>query len=246
MPIPIGGLGQHYGVDADEYFATHDLEAKDAACSALLRQSSELLGGTGRLLDIGAGRGEMLRVAVRDGWSAVGIEPSPTFAEYAARYAGAEIRRETVEHCDFPADSFDVVMLSAVLEHLYDPNATVREIARILRSAGLLYIDVPNEEALYFKVGNLYQRLRGRDWVVNLSPTFSPYHTFGFSKRSLTALLNKHGLDPAAWNITSPRLPFAEVGGLFGKIEPAFTRGVMRLGQWMGRGTEVEVWARKR
>jgi hypothetical protein len=79
------------------------------------------------------------------------------------------------------------------------PTRPIGEISRILRPGGAVFIDVPNEDSLYFKVGNLYNRLRGRDWVVNADPTFSPYHVFGFSPRSLKALLSKHGLKPQLW-----------------------------------------------
>jgi hypothetical protein len=61
------------------------------------------------------------------------------------------------------------------------PTRLIGEISRILRPGGAVFIDVPNEDGLYFKVGNLYNRLRGRDLVVNADPTFSPYHVFGFS-----------------------------------------------------------------
>jgi cyclopropane fatty-acyl-phospholipid synthase-like methyltransferase len=54
----------------------------------LLDQAADLVGAKGRLLDIGSGRGELLKSARDSGWECVGIEPSSTFAEYATRISG--------------------------------------------------------------------------------------------------------------------------------------------------------------
>jgi len=244
MPHPVGGLAQHYAVDADEYFQQHDTAQKEQAALALLREA-EGLTGKGRLLDIGSGRGELLRAAAGNGWRAVGVETSPTFAEHAARHSGAEVRRESLERCGFGGGSFDVVILAAVLEHLYDPDETMKEVARVLRPGGALFVDVPNEEGLYFRVGNLYQKLKGRDWVVNLAPTFEPYHVFGFGPRSLRALLAKHGLKPERWRVYGGESSVPTRAGLTGTLERQAAKAVTYLSGFGSLGTYIETWAVK-
>lgn len=245
MPVPAGGIEQHYGVLPDDYFQNHDIDMKGVSAAGILKRAEELTNGRGRLLDIGTGRGELLRVAVQAGWAATGIEPSSSFAEYAARYSGAKIVREPVERCGFDEGSFDVVILGAVLEHLYNPDETVREIARILRDGGVLFVDVPNEEGLYFRVGNLYQKLRRRDWVVNTAPTFSPFHLFGFGPRSLRALLSKHGLRPTDWRVYGGRAMVPAHGGVVGAVEQLAARAVTALSNMGSLGTYIETWAIK-
>lgn len=245
MPHPVGGVEQHYALDADAYFQHHDTGQKNETARQMLAQAEALVGGKGRLLDIGAGRGELVRVARETGWSPVGIEPSASFADYAERSTGAEIRREPVERCGFGEGSFDVVILSAVLEHLYTPDETVGEAARVLRRGGALFIDVPNETGLYFRVGNLYQRLRGRDWSVNLSPTFEPFHVFGFNTRSLRALLAKHGLRVAVWRCYGGRAMLPRRGGLVGALEGLAANAVTALSDRGDLGLQIETWAVK-
>jgi 2-polyprenyl-3-methyl-5-hydroxy-6-metoxy-1,4-benzoquinol methylase len=245
MPRPTGGLEQHYGVDADEYFQHFEIEAKTRGGHGLLRRAQEITGGKGKLLDIGAGRGELLLAAREQGWDAIGIEPSRQFATYAAKHSGASIRSEPLEQCNFETDSFDVVILSAVLEHLYEPDATVREIARILRKGGALFVDVPNEGGLYFVLGNLYERLRGRDWVVNLAPTFSPFHVFGFNPKSLRAMLRKHGLKPVYWRVYGGRAMVPTGGSLLGKLEHLAAHSVTAVSNFGSLGTYIETWAIK-
>lgn len=245
MPIPVGGLDQHYGIGPEDYFQHHELERKSSYASERLRQAEAIVGGKGALLDIGAGRGELLRAAVIQGWRSVGIEPSTTFAEYATRYSGAEVRREPVEQCGFPSASFDVVILGGVLEHLYNPDEVIGETARILRTGGTLFLDVPNESGLYFRVGNLYQTLKRRDWVVNLAPTFSPFHVFGFNPKSLRALLKKHGFRPERWRVYGGESRVPDRGGLASFVERQAAKAVTALSNLGSLGTYIETWAVK-
>ena len=243
MPVPIHGLDQHYAVAPDIYFEHHEKQTKTDNAAGLLRQAETLIGGKGTLLDIGAGRGELLHAGVEGGWKVVGIEPSTTFAEHV-RKSGIEVRQEPVEQCRFPSSYFDVVVLAAVLEHLYNPDETIHEISRILRPGGALYLDVPNEEGLYFRLGNFYQRLRGRDWVVNLAPTFSPFHLFGFGPKSLRALLLKHGLTPKLWHVYAGT-SLVPAHGVFGFLEQQAAKAVTAVSKIGELGTYIETWAIK-
>jgi SAM-dependent methyltransferase len=245
MPMPLGGVEQHYALDPTSYFRQHDAELKLAGASRSLEYAAQIAGGRGRLLDIGAGRGEMLAAARALGWEAVGVEPSPSFAEYAERLSGAEVRREPVERCGFEPESFDAVILGSVLEHLYNPDETMGEIARLLRRGGALYVDVPNEAGLYFRLGNLYQRLRGRDWVVNIAPTFEPFHVFGFCPRALRALLAKHGLRVYEWSVYAGHSALPDRGGLAGAVEQLGARAVTALSRVGQLGTYISAWALK-
>jgi 2-polyprenyl-3-methyl-5-hydroxy-6-metoxy-1,4-benzoquinol methylase len=243
MPVPIHGLEQHYGVDSAEYFQHHDCDTKTAYAHFFLKEAVALCGKKGRLLDIGAGRGEFLRAAVDDGWEAVGIEPSPQFAKYASQHSGVAVIPKPIEQCHFEAGTFDVILLSGVLEHLYHPDDTIREIARVLRKGGALFLDVPNEAGLYFRSGNFYEHLRGRNWVVNLAPTFPPYHVFGFTPRSLRSLLAKHGLTPAKWRVYGGHAMVPASGGLMGSLEQGAARAVTALSKFGSLGTYIETWA---
>jgi SAM-dependent methyltransferase len=245
MPMPLGGVEQHYSLDADCYFEHHDRDEKYSTRPSLLKRAAELTGGTGRLLDIGAGRGELLRAATEAGWQCVGIEPSRTFSEYAASFSGSEVRCKPIEECDFESSSFDAVILAAVLEHLYNPDETIKEISRILRPGGALFLDVPNEQGLYFQVGNIYQKCLGRDWVVNLSPTFPPFHVFGFGPKSLKALLAKHGLRQTDWHVYGGHSVLASRGRVIGMIEVMASHAISAISNIGSLGTYIETWAIK-
>ena len=246
MPVPVNGLEQHYDASAEHFFDNHDMEKKVGFASKILKTIENLLGSTGKLLDIGAGRGEIVKRAKLDGWQPIGLEPTESFAKIAEEFSGVEIRRQKVEECNFADGEFDAVILSAVLEHLYNPDEVVAEISRILRPGGVFYFDVPNERGLFFQAGSLYQKLRLRNWCVNLSPTFSPFHLFGFSPKAARALLNKHGLEPKVWNVYGGTSYVPPRGGAIGKVESQIAKAVTAISDLGEMGTYMEVWAVKK
>lgn len=246
MPVPVGGLGQHYGMEADEYFEAHDKSEKLNSAADLVRQAEDLLGRKGKLLDVGTGRGEVVAAARAAGWAVEGVEPSATFADHTEKLTGAKIWRKPIEETEIADCEFDAVILEAVLEHLYNPDSVIDKISRVLKPGGLLYVDVPNEAGLFFRVGNLYQKVRGRDWCVNLSPTFSPFHIFGFSPRSLRRLLAKHGLEPKVWKVYAGTSMVPAEGGVRARIESAAGRVVTAVSNLGEMGTYIETWAGKK
>lgn len=137
----------------------------------------------GRLLDIGCGNGEFLARARALGWDVAGIEPDPAAAQIARERLGLNILAPTLPAAQLPAESFDAVTLSHVIEHLLDPLATLRECGRILKPGGRLIVATPNIQSL----GHGYWK---RSWV-GLDP---PRHIILFSPRALRRLVEQAGL----------------------------------------------------
>ncbi len=130
--------------------------------------------------DIGCGNGGALRKFKAAGYRTVGIDPDGAARE-AAKDAG-EIYAGTAE--DIPQlGSFDVVLMSHVLEHCIDPSEAVAKAKSILAEKGTLVIEVPNNAALGFR------------WFGPLWPwTDIPRHLSFFTDRSLSILLERNGL----------------------------------------------------
>lgn len=242
MPVPASGIEQHYGETSEAYFDRHEIEAKYQSGLKIVEEAESLLRGSGAILDIGAGQGAILRAARERGWRAVGIEPCAAFASFAADYSGAQIESRLLLECRFPSSSFNAVILAGCLEHLYNPDEVLAEISRILKPGGLLYTDVPNECGLYFRAGNLYERLRGRKACINLSPTFPPFHTFGFGPRSLKAILKKHQLSPVVWRMYEAATTIPPGAS---KVETVATTLITKISKPLGMASYIECWARR-
>lgn len=109
-------------------------------------QTRYVPGGPGKLLDVGAARGDFLALMQERGWEVAGIEPF----DDAGNPHGLPIHRVRFpEGCDLPSESFDVVTAWAVFEHLHDPAEAFRECARLLRPGGRLVLQVPNLRSIY-------------------------------------------------------------------------------------------------
>lgn len=229
-----------------EYFAGKEQAAKIESGRKLAGKAQALLGRTGNLLELGCGRGELLLAAAEAGWFVQGVEMTAQFASEAAS-RGIPIESSSIEtsvQLD-RQNQFDVVYLAAVLEHLYDPVACLQRIHRALTPGGLVFIDVPNECSLRTRIGNLYMRLRGRDWAVNLSPTFPPFHVVGFCPKSLRRALAMAGFEIAELEVVRWPDALPSRDGGWGALEGAGSRVVNALADAAGDGDGIVCWARK-
>lgn len=235
-----------YG-DPQKYFASHDVDSKVVSQRQII---TGLVADSGldepSFLDVGSGRGEALHAAQAVGLTdVVGLELSSAMRDETERRYGVDIRLETIEqHAAVSARTYDIIMLSAVLEHVYDPDAMIASVAALSHRGTVVYIDVPQEPNLLTMVGNLPGRLRGTRTVYNLAPTFPPYHVFGFNPRSMTMLLEKHGFRPFRW-LKRSQLTIPSRGGIKDRATAFGAMQVHRLGNLTGLSTNMDVWARK-
>ena len=242
MPILRDTNSRYHSVD--EYFAQHDPGHKLERGRNLLRQLERAIGRKGRLLDVGCGRGELLQAARLEGWGALGVETSQEFARFAQATYGVDVVNGSLESAALPAASFDAITLGAVVEHLYEPAPMLREIARLLKAGGVVWVDAPNEVSLYNVVGNWYFRLQGKGWVCQMSPTFAPYHVQGFTPASLQRLLRTTGFEVLSCELYTGRtlLPHRT---LRQRLEYGGVVVVNALARWLRRGSYMELIARK-
>jgi SAM-dependent methyltransferase len=130
----------------------------------------------GRMLDVGCGDGAVVKLAQDCGWQAEGVDFDPD-AVANARSQGLAVRLGKLTEQKFPNDLFDLVLMNHVIEHVYDPLGTLREIRRVLRPGGLLVVTTPN-------LGSQGFRHFGRNWV-HLDP---PRHLYLFDPHALRSL----------------------------------------------------------
>ena len=202
-PFPYALDPQSLYSDPAQYFAAHNEDLKVENARRLVLEIARRLGRRQfTMIDVGSGRGELLQAAKLEGVAAVGLDFSSAMIEHTRRRYGIDVLHKSIEaFAGETAATFDIVVLGAVLEHVYDPDSMIRAAAQLVEPRGLLYLDVPNEPHLLSLLGNLWNRLWRRDSVLNLSPTWSPYHVFGFNPKALSTLLAKHGFSVTAVQI---------------------------------------------
>jgi 2-polyprenyl-3-methyl-5-hydroxy-6-metoxy-1,4-benzoquinol methylase len=127
--------------------------------------------GDARLLDVGCSIGLFLDVARARGFDGVGIEFGERALQHARGELGLEVLDVPLADAGFADASFDVVTVLSVLEHTNDPRAMLRDVARVLKPGGALYVIVPNLESLACRV--LHERAAtfdGRNHLVYFAP----------------------------------------------------------------------------
>jgi SAM-dependent methyltransferase len=227
----------------EDYFQHHAPQGKIVLGEHLAAFAESVLGRPGSMLELGCGRGELLRGAANRGWSVRGIEMTDAFAQVAREKYKIQVERASVESAQGLDGSYDVVLLAAILEHLYEPAETLKRVRGALRRGGLVFIDVPNECSLMSRVGNVYMRLRATDWAINLSPTFPPFHVVGFCPISLRRLLDRTGFQPIRFEVHRWSIPLPRLNSCFATLEHAGLNAVLSLGKLIGMGAGMTCWA---
>jgi SAM-dependent methyltransferase len=154
------------------------------ATAASLRAVAEILApyrATNRLLDIGCGTGVLLRAMQRHGWSVEGTELSVA-AGRRLRTEGFVIHDGPLMDLRLAPATYDVVVMTEVIEHLRDPANAAATARLLLRPGGCLYLTTPNADSLA-------RRLLGNRWRAVCFPD----HLFYFSRRAIATLLREAG-----------------------------------------------------
>ena len=104
------------------------------------------------IIDIGCGPGWLLST-LDDSWNKFGVEISSFAADIAKQHG--DIACVSVENFVAPLESFDVVILHHVIEHLADPLRVIEKIHQMLKPGGLLIISafcMIKHTSLYFQM----------------------------------------------------------------------------------------------
>jgi hypothetical protein len=95
------------------------------------------------------------------------------------------------------------------------------------------------------RIGNLYMRAQGRDWVVTLAPTFPPYHVQGFNPRSLKKLLARVNFQVEKFTMGGAIWPPQGTMTLRKQTEYQAAKLIDWVGRHAGAGIYMDIIARK-
>jgi SAM-dependent methyltransferase len=248
-PMPTAAyLSSAYPENYYAYTLTIPKTFKERAVKTIKRVASALLFYSGSatgdptfktpetMLDIGCGAGAFLAKMREKGWKVYGVEFDPRAAE-RGRQEGLDIFAGTIEAAGYPDATFDYVRSNHSFEHINNPREVLREIRRVIKLNGLLFIGVPN-------VSGLMARWFGTYWWY----LGAPVHTFGYSPATLRRLLAEEGFIVEQVNYNS------SFWGIFGSLQIYANRkdgknsedgwivhnpALMLLGHWFARITDL-------
>jgi ubiquinone/menaquinone biosynthesis C-methylase UbiE len=112
-----------------------------------------------RVLEIGAGTGEHLSFVRHSFNEYILTDLDPQTLDVAKKkLAGIHdgkiaFEAQKGERLDYPENSFDRVIATHVLEHIYQPHLAIKEWTRILNNEGVLTILIPTDPGLAWRLG---------------------------------------------------------------------------------------------
>jgi SAM-dependent methyltransferase len=124
------------------------------------------------------------------GWHTTGIDLNEGALD-VARLNGLHVTRGTLEECNFENNSFDVVHLGDLIEHVRSPRSLLKEIRRILRPGGMVVIATPNANSGFSKYSLAFSRFTGMSWAHSQAP----YHLYEYRPDTLVKLLERSGFE---------------------------------------------------
>lgn len=138
----------------------------------------------GALLDVGCGGGRFLNRMQKRGWQVEGSDFDEQATKKVTTRYGIKTHVGDLSQCALPSNSFDAITMSQTIEHLYTPDATLRECLRILKPGGLLVMTTPNVNSIAASEFGVHWR----GWE-------APRHLHLFSVESLQRLTQRAGFE---------------------------------------------------
>jgi len=156
----------------------------------------------GRILDIGCGNGETIRVLKSFGWNTYGVDIDATAVGMAKQNGMTHVEIGSYTYLrKYPDRYFDAIRLYHVIEHIDNPEACLRIAYKKLKVGGEVLMGTPTFDSLVGRIAQKY-------WF-HLD---TPRHLHIFNPTNLKALLEKLGFKVE-------RVQFASSGGTIGSLQ---------------------------
>ena len=188
---PERSTGDLHGIYTDEYFEQYpggesyiadETQRRYEAAKRLKWVTSYASGG--RLMEIGAANGVFLDEARKAGFDVFGIEPAAGLAARARELFGVNVIAGFIETAKIPPEPFNAICAWHVLEHIREPQQSLRRLREALSDDGLLFLEIPN-------IASVRARRHGENWF-HLDPE---NHVGFYTPEQLAELLGQAGFE---------------------------------------------------
>ena len=167
---------------SEEEYPNSTIDAKRMIKTIIDILGAEPAKGRRRFLDVGCGYGFFSREALRFGFEVTPLEFATTERAIAEEMTGLKPLPTSFEDFSAEKESYDVILMSQILEHAWDVNLWVEKAYRLLTGGGVLAIALPNFASIF--------RLILQEKDPYIAP---PSHLNFFTPKSLSLLLGKYG-----------------------------------------------------
>jgi 2-polyprenyl-3-methyl-5-hydroxy-6-metoxy-1,4-benzoquinol methylase len=187
----------------------------------------------GKALDVGCAAGFCMKALSDLGFDVYGVEPSREIAEHArVRFGFETVHVGTLETSPYPPNSFDLITMWDVVEHVVDPRATLATARELLKPDGVLLLETQN-------IDSAFARLLGRRWHHYKHRE----HIYHFTPTTITALLRSVGfeVEKLTPRFAGKYVSFDFVAERSARLHPVLTAALRPLTLLKGVGFYVNV-----
>ncbi len=161
----------------EKYFSTHTYENITFAKYSMYWWSNRFYAilarrygkRGGRLLEIGSGMGHLV-AQLEDSFETYGMDLNHwAVGQSKAVVDKSALQTASAEEIPFEDNSFDVVIIKHIVEHLPNPEKAIAEIGRVTAPGGVLILSTPN-------LDSLLKPWKGDRWIGYQDPTHISLH----------------------------------------------------------------------
>ncbi len=184
------------------------------------------------ILDVGCGQGLYLEFLRNLGFSDItGVDPSPDAVSWAE---GKNLPVKQAGIYEFQPDrTFDVIIISEVLEHLDDPEKALDLAMEWLNAGGYMYLSVPVMDSISMRLRRLILKENRLSQLARIDPT----HITPFSGAELVGLLTDRGLEvveTVSWENPMPKVGENILTSLANRFFPSLADYMIVVGKKPG------------
>ncbi|MGE3975628.1 MAG: class I SAM-dependent methyltransferase [Bdellovibrionales bacterium] len=166
-----------------------------------------------KVLDIGCFLGGFIEALHKEGADVLGIELQTEAVEFVNKILPGKVLNSDVYFNNLPSQSFDVISINGVIEHVLNPDKLVARIHELLAPGGIIMIQTPDS-------GSWLARTMSKHWF----PYTPVEHIFLFSEKSLKLLFKQKGFEFRRRISHKKNLPIEFVYRVLGTFGPEFQK----------------------
>lgn len=145
-----------------------------------------------KLLDVGCGAGQFLKLARERGWEAEGLEFDNAL-EQKLKTQGIPVTTGDFFHVSLQENSFDVITLWDVFEHFSEPRPALERLRRLLKPGGFLLLACPKENSSLAWLARKFYQWSGGKIQYPVKVVYLIDHPLFYSPKTLTAIVEANG-----------------------------------------------------
>lgn len=179
------------------------------------QKAVNLAGKNKVVLELGCGKGFVSERLKKNGCMITGIDIAPKDIARARKFCDRVLvgNIETMK-LPFKQRTFDVVMFGDVLEHLYEPRATLEKVIPFLKDNGTIVVSLPNVANWKVRLKLLFGKFDYSEWGI-----MDKTHLKFFTRKTARNLLKEAGFVIVKEDHV-PSFPFPFFKNILSKLNP--------------------------